>query len=132
MLPEHVGTGDFILSPQVLKGEGFAFLPPLLAILLWVPLIPAYPGLPRSDLGSFLHRQQWLLMSVSSLKAGLKKPCSPALSTDFAPGTVRSALHTASHFIVAADLRERSSYTFDRQGNRLRVVTPLAQDYTAY
>lgn len=51
MLPEHVGTGDFILSPQVLKGEGFAFLPPLLAILLWMPLIPAYPGLPSSDLG---------------------------------------------------------------------------------
>lgn len=37
MLPEHVGTGDFILSPQVLKGEGFAFLPPFLAILLWIP-----------------------------------------------------------------------------------------------
>lgn len=37
MLPEHVGTGDFILSPQVLKGEGFAFLPPHLAILLRMP-----------------------------------------------------------------------------------------------
>lgn len=68
MLPEHVGTGDFILSPQVLKG-GFAFLPLLLD-----------PGLPRSDLGSILHRQQWLLMSLSSLKAGLKNPCCHVLS----------------------------------------------------
>lgn len=62
VLPEHLQAQVASSSPQVLKGEGLAFLPPLLAIILWTPLIPVYPGLQLSDLGSILHRQQWFLM----------------------------------------------------------------------